>query len=69
MPEFFDVSGNNFIGMWPNSAQMPMLLMQYSIFLCSIEISTPMMRRFNIIDLSENYFEGSTPNFACNSVN
>jgi hypothetical protein len=69
MPELrlLDVSGNNFTGMLPNSTSNAnatdiVLNISQNMFYGDL---MPILRRFSVIDLSGNYFEGAVPDYAC----
>ncbi|KAG2705650.1 hypothetical protein I3760_05G065400 [Carya illinoinensis] len=68
MPDLLllDISNNNFTGMLPNSSSntnaiASILNISQNMFYGGL---TPSLRRFSIIDLSGNYFEGSVPDYA-----
>ncbi|GMY05785.1 probable LRR receptor-like serine/threonine-protein kinase At2g16250 [Fagus crenata] len=68
MPELrlLDVSGNNFTGMLPNSTSNAnatdiVLNISQNMFYGDL---MPILRRFSVIDLSGNYFEGAVPDYA-----
>ncbi|KAL7246706.1 hypothetical protein ACSBR2_001753 [Camellia fascicularis] len=68
MPElrFLDVSANNFTGTLPNinsnsNATAAVLNLSQNTFYGGL---TSVLRRFNFIDLSGNYFEGMVPDYA-----
>ena len=68
LPELrlLDVSDNNFSGMLPNSSSNTnataavVLNISQNMF---YGVLTPLLRRFRVIDLSGNYFEGSVPDY------
>ncbi|GAV82147.1 LRR_1 domain-containing protein/Pkinase_Tyr domain-containing protein/LRRNT_2 domain-containing protein/LRR_4 domain-containing protein [Cephalotus follicularis] len=60
-----DVSGNNFTGLLPNSslnvnATATELYISQNMFYGGL---TPILRRFNLTDLSGNYFQGRVPEY------
>lgn len=58
---FLDISGNNFTGVLPNSSSSPnattaaQLNISNNLFYGNL---SPILRRFSLVDLSSNYFEG-----------
>ncbi|XP_028797018.1 probable LRR receptor-like serine/threonine-protein kinase At2g16250 [Neltuma alba] len=65
---YLDLSGNNFTGMLPNSSSnqnttAAMLNISNNMFYGSLN---PNIRRFRVIDLSSNYFEGKILDFMLN---
>lgn len=62
---FLDVSGNNFTGQLPNSssnanATAAVVNISHNMF---YGVLTPLLGRFNVVDLSGNYFEGRIPTY------
>ncbi|KAG6572040.1 putative LRR receptor-like serine/threonine-protein kinase, partial [Cucurbita argyrosperma subsp. sororia] len=63
--QLLDVSGNNFTGTLPNSSSSSnitgaVLNISKNLFYGRL---TPILKRFSVVDLSENYFEGKVPEY------
>uniref|UniRef100_A0A2P2KGG5 Uncharacterized protein MANES_15G163300 n=1 Tax=Rhizophora mucronata TaxID=61149 RepID=A0A2P2KGG5_RHIMU len=68
--QFLDISGNNFTGLLPNAslnanATTAQLNMSYNLFYGSLK---PILRRFNLTDISGNYFEGRISDYLSNNA-